>query len=246
VQGGPAPATRTNGATAGPASQASKPIAASSLLGRRSRASSFLKGGGSKKLKTIAEAPSPFDASAQAEASDDAAAQRNDKVIVFSQWTSMLDLVEGALNGAGYAFRRVDGSLSIVQREEQLKDFKTRHDVKVLLLSLRAASLGLNLVVANHVVLLDLWWNPSVEDQAIDRTHRIGQAKGVHVTRITVKDTVEDRILELQERKREIVNAAFGADGSGGGGRAAHGLGSRDSVRYILHPIECLCKAGCV
>jgi SNF2 family DNA or RNA helicase len=188
--------------------------AATAMLGRKSRASSFLKGS-AKKLRTVGAAPSPFGAAAAGVA---AALPPRDKVIVFSQWTSMLDLVEAALRDSGYAFRRVDGSLSLAQREEQLCDFKTRPSVCVLLLSLRAASLGLNLVVANHVVLLDLWWNPAVEDQAIDRTHRIGQSKGVHVTRITVKDTVEDRILQLQQRKREIVNAAFGTGGAGGGG----------------------------
>jgi SNF2 family DNA or RNA helicase len=100
-------------------------------------------------------------------------------------------------------------------------------NVVVLLLSLRAASLGLNLVIANHVVLLDLWWNPAVEDQAVDRAHRIGQTRHVHVTRITVADTVEDRILQLQEKKREVINATFGADG-GGVGKAQ--LTSQDLV----------------
>lgn len=181
-------------------------------LGRRSRASSFLKSGGTKTLKTMKVSPLGSAKVELGSASTDGPVR--DKVIVFSQWTSMLDLVEVALKDEGYSFRRVDGRLSLTQREEQLQNFKTKPDVSVLLLSLRAASLGLNLVVANHVVLLDLWWNPSVEDQAIDRTHRIGQAKGVHVIRITVKDTVEDRILELQERKREIVCAAFGQGGA--------------------------------
>jgi SNF2 family DNA or RNA helicase len=184
------------------------------MLGRRSRASSFLKAG-SKKMRSSSGVPISATAGHLGNVSGGGAPQR-DKVIVFSQWTSMLDLVEQALRRAGYEFRRIDGRMNLMQREEQLKDFKMRAKVSVLLLSLRAASLGLNLVVANHVVLLDLWWNPSVEDQAIDRTHRIGQGKGVHVTRITVKDTVEDRILQLQERKREIVQTAFGQGGKGG------------------------------
>lgn len=138
------------------------------------------------------------------------------KVVVFSQWTSMLDLVEIALQEDGYDFRRLDGTMSLTHRDTQLEDFKTKPQVVVLLLSLRAASLGLNLVIANHVVLLDLWWNPSVEDQAVDRAHRIGQTRHVHVTRITVANTVEDKILQLQERKREVINATFG-DGSGAG-----------------------------
>ena len=187
------------------------------MLGRRSRVGSFLKAGATKKLKTVPLSPQAATSQLSNGASAVVAAQ--DKVIVFSQWTSMLDLVEKALAESGYQFRRVDGTMSLMQREEHLQDFKTRRSVCVLLLSLRAASLGLNLVVANHVVLLDLWWNPAVEDQAIDRTHRIGQRKGVHVTRITVKDTVEDKILELQERKREIVNATFGKGGAAGEAR---------------------------
>ena len=128
----------------------------------------------------------------------------------------MLDLVEIALQEDGYGFRRLDGTMSLAHRDAQLEDFKTQPNVVILLLSLRAASLGLNLVIANHVVLLDLWWNPSVEAQAIDRAHRIGQTRHVHVTRITVANTVEDKILQLQEQKREVINATFG-DGGGGG-----------------------------
>ncbi|RWW38072.1 hypothetical protein BHE74_00056726 [Ensete ventricosum] len=87
-------------------------------------------------------------------------------------------------------------------------------------MSLKAASLGLNLVVACHVLLLDLWWNPTTEDQAIDRAHRIGQTRPVTVSRLMVRDTVEDRILVLQytclqEKKREMVASAFGKDESG-------------------------------
>ena len=192
-----------------------QPVPASLMLGRRSRASSLLKAGAKRPRAT----PTPTRASAGAAPAAPLPEVRADKVIVFSQWTTMLDLVEGALGGAGYEFRRVDGRMSVAQREEQLQDFKRRPHVRVLLLSLRAASLGLNLVAANHVVLLDLWWNPSVEDQAIDRTHRIGQAKGVRVTRITVRDSVEDKILDLQARKREIVSAAFGGGGGGGAAR---------------------------
>ncbi|RRT67318.1 hypothetical protein B296_00024458 [Ensete ventricosum] len=87
--------------------------------------------------------------------------------------------------------------------------------VTVMIMSLKAASLGLNLVAACHVLLLDLWWNPTTEDQAIDRAHRIGQTRPVTVSRLTVKDTVEDRILALQ--KREMVASAFGEDESGAG-----------------------------
>lgn len=85
----------------------------------------------------------------------------------------------------------------------------------MLLVSLKAASLGLNLTAAKYVVLMDLWWNPSMEEQAIDRAHRIGQARTVRLMRLTIADTVEDRILALQEKKRKLAEAALG-DGDAG------------------------------
>jgi len=144
------------------------------------------------------------------------AAPPADKVIVFSQWTSMLDLLEAPLRGARHAFRRLDGTMSVAARERAVADFTGRPDVFVLLVSLKAAALGLNLVAANHVVLLDLWWNPTQEAQAIDRAHRIGQTREVRVTRITIPGTVEDRILGLQARKQAVVDAALSCGGAGG------------------------------
>ncbi|KAL0027476.1 hypothetical protein WJX77_004115 [Trebouxia sp. C0004] len=138
-----------------------------------------------------------------------------EKVIVFSQWTSMLDLVEMALKKEKFVFRRLDGSMSMANRDQAIIDFQEKSGVNILIVSLKAAALGLNLVAANHVVLLDLWWNPTIEEQAIDRAHRIGQTRTVHVTRITIKGTVEERILALQESKRKIVSAAFGDDSGG-------------------------------
>jgi SNF2 family DNA or RNA helicase len=194
---------------------AAKQPVPSLLLGRRGKSSAFLKG--------LARKSRPFKSGSAlaslAASSSKSSDLSGDKVIVFSQWTSMLDIVEVALAKEGFEFRRVDGTMSLSQREQQISDFKTDSNVVVLLLSLRAASLGLNLVVANYVVLLDLWWNPSVEDQAIDRAHRIGQMRNVNVVRITVRDTVEDRILKLQERKRDIINAAFGNAGNASGNR---------------------------
>ncbi|GKB77169.1 helicase-like transcription factor CHR28, partial [Tanacetum coccineum] len=87
--------------------------------------------------------------------------------------------------------------------------------VAVMLMSLKAGNLGLNMVSASHVILLDLWWNPATEDQAVDRAHRIGQTRSVTVSRLTIKDTVEDRILALQEEKRKMVASAFGEDRGG-------------------------------
>lgn len=138
-----------------------------------------------------------------------------EKAIVFSQWTRMLDLLEGCLKKSSIQYRRLDGTMSIVARDKAVKDFNTLPEVSVMIMSLKAASLGLNMVAACHVLLLDLWWNPTTEDQAIDRAHRIGQTRPVTVLRLTVKDTVEDRILALQQKKREMVASAFGEDEKG-------------------------------
>ncbi|KAL4347297.1 hypothetical protein GQ457_17G004550 [Hibiscus cannabinus] len=138
------------------------------------------------------------------------------KAIVFSQWTGMLDLVEHSLHHHGISYRRLDGKMTLFSRDQNVKDFNTDPEITVMLMSLKAGNLGLNMVSACHVILLDLWWNPTTEDQAIDRAHRIGQTRPVTVTRITIKDTVEDRILSLQDEKRKMVASAFGEDQGGG------------------------------
>ncbi|KAG2645040.1 hypothetical protein PVAP13_2KG394400 [Panicum virgatum] len=120
------------------------------------------------------------------------------KAIVFSQWTGMLDLLELSLNTNLIQYRRLDGTMSLNLRDKAVKDFNTDPEVRVMIMSLKAGNLGLNMVAACHVILLDLWWNPYAEDQAVDRAHRIGQTRPVTVSRLTVKDTVEDRILALQ------------------------------------------------
>ncbi|XP_056168840.1 helicase-like transcription factor CHR28 isoform X2 [Syzygium oleosum] len=138
------------------------------------------------------------------------------KAIVFSQWTSMLNLVEQNLNQFCIQYRRLDGTMTLSARDKAVKEFNTDPEIVVMLMSLKAGNLGLNMVAACHVILLDLWWNPTTEDQAIDRAHRIGQTRPVTVSRITIKDTVEDRILALQEEKRKMVASAFGEDQGGG------------------------------
>ncbi|KAI4368176.1 hypothetical protein MLD38_016763 [Melastoma candidum] len=151
-----------------------------------------------------------------AESSSDTKKPAGEKAIVFSQWTGMLDLLEACLKDSSIQYRRLDGTMSVLARDKAVKDFNTVPEVTVMIMSLKAASLGLNMVSACHVLLLDLWWNPTTEDQAIDRAHRIGQTRPVTVLRLTVKDTVEDRILALQQKKRVMVASAFGEDESGG------------------------------
>lgn len=132
------------------------------------------------------------------------------KSIVFSQWTSMLDLCEIPLKRAGIKFVRLDGSMAHYQREKAVSTFNNDPSVTVFLISMKAGGLGLNLVSASHVFLLDPWWNPATEDQAIDRVHRLGQTKPVHVTRFVIAGSIEERILELQDRKKTIAQGALG------------------------------------
>ncbi|CAN6481877.1 unnamed protein product [Victoria cruziana] len=140
---------------------------------------------------------------------------RPEKAIVFSQWTSMLDLLEISLKNSCINYRRLDGTMSLAARDKAVREFNTVPEVTVMIMSLKAGNLGLNMVAANHVVLLDLWWNPTTEDQAIDRAHRIGQTRPVTVSRLTIENTIEDRILALQEEKRKMVASAFAEDQTG-------------------------------
>jgi SNF2 family DNA or RNA helicase len=133
------------------------------------------------------------------------------RALVFSQWTSLLDLIEPHLHAAETKFVRLDGSTT--DRGAVVNAFQADDGPPVMLLSLKAGGTGLNLTAADHVFLVDPWWNPAVEDQAADRTHRIGQDKPVMVYRMVARDTVEERILELQERKRRLAQAALSEAG---------------------------------
>jgi len=130
------------------------------------------------------------------------------KALVFSQWTSMLDLLEPHLVSNSMAFVRLDGSTR--DREEVVRTFQSEEGPPVMLLSLKAGGTGLNLTAADHVFLLDPWWNPAVEDQAADRAHRIGQQRPVIIHRLVAEATIEESILALQGRKREVAEAALG------------------------------------
>lgn len=129
-------------------------------------------------------------------------------VLVISQWTGMLDLIEVALRNSGITYGRLDGSQSQRTRERVLSSFKDSM-VEVLLVSMRAGCLGLNLCKASLVYLCDPWWNPAVEDQAINRVHRLGQTKPVLIKRLVVSGTVETALLALQEKKRAMANSAL-------------------------------------
>ena len=145
----------------------------------------------------------------------DEAVQEGHKALVFSQWTSLLDRVEPALRAAGIDFCRLDGSTR--DRGAVVERFQSASGPPVFLLSLQAGGTGLNLTAADHVFLLDPWWNPAVEEQAADRAHRIGQDKPVFVHRLVAEDTVEERILALQERKRALAEGVLGTGGAAAG-----------------------------
>ncbi|KAG0262624.1 hypothetical protein DFQ27_002245 [Actinomortierella ambigua] len=131
------------------------------------------------------------------------------KSVVFSQWTSMLDLIEDGLKENRIKFTRLDGRMQRNDRTTAMIDFRDKRDVNVILISLKAGGVGLNLTAAQRVYLMDPHWNPSVESQAIDRIHRLGQTKPVDVIRFIIKDSIEGNILELQKRKSELADMTF-------------------------------------
>ncbi len=135
------------------------------------------------------------------------------KALVFSQWTSLLDLIEPELKAAEIPFERLDGSTS--DRGGVTARFQDPSGAPVMLISLKAGGTGVNLTAADHVFLVDPWWNPAVEAQAADRAHRIGQERPVMVYRLVSQGTVEEKILGLQEKKRALFEAALGEASAG-------------------------------
>lgn len=135
--------------------------------------------------------------------------EENPKIVLFSQWTSFLTLLEPHLREIGIKFTRLDGTMTVNQRDAALKAFDNDPDCSILLASLAVASVGLNLVVANTVIMCDSWWAPSIEDQAVDRIYRLGQKRECSVFKLVVRDSIEQRVLGIQEDKRALMRAAF-------------------------------------
>ncbi|KAH8725061.1 SNF2 family N-terminal domain-containing protein [Phaeosphaeriaceae sp. PMI808] len=154
------------------------------------------------------------------------------KVIVFSQFTSMLDLIEPFLKRESYNFTRYDGSMRNDLREASLHKLRNDKRTRVLLCSLKCGSLGLNLTAASRVVIMEPFWNPFVEEQAIDRVHRLNQTVDVTVYRLSIHNSVEERILELQEAKRKLANAAIE------GGKAIGKLSMKDILALFRRDAE--------
>ena len=137
--------------------------------------------------------------------------------LVFSQFTTFLDLVEPALAARGIPFLRLDGSTPVAARRALVGRFQKSVEPLVFLLSLKAGGRGLNLTRANYVIHLDPWWNPAVENQASDRAHRIGQTRKVTVLRLIIRHTVEEKMLVLKERKQRLYRALLEEGRDGGG-----------------------------
>ncbi len=134
------------------------------------------------------------------------------KAIVFSQFVSFLDLIEYRIKIGGIDCQKLSGHMSVDARDTALNDFRSNSDVKVLLISLKAGGVALNLTCASRVFLMDPWWNPAAENQAIDRIHRIGQYKPIHAVRFIIGNSIEERIIKLQEKKKLVFDSTIGGD----------------------------------
>ena len=148
------------------------------------------------------------------------------KALVFSQFTSFLSLLRTDLDARGLASQYLDGRTR--DRAARVRAFQEDPSCGLFVISLKAGGLGLNLIAADYVFLLDPWWNPAVERQAIDRTHRIGQTRAVTAYRLVAKDTVEEKVLALQAEKRALADALFE-----GRGRALAEL-TRQELEWLL------------
>jgi len=131
------------------------------------------------------------------------------KVVIFSQWTSFLNIIQHQLNEFGYKYARIDGSMPARARDAAITALETDPETRILLASLSVCSVGLNLVAADTVILADSWWAPAIEDQAVDRVHRLGQTRPCTVWRLVMENSIEERVLEIQKEKRKLVGKAF-------------------------------------
>ncbi|MEY4586804.1 MAG: hypothetical protein RIT05_1222 [Bacteroidota bacterium] len=152
----------------------------------------------------------------------------NHKALVFSQFLGMLALIRTKLEELEIPYVYFDGSTTAPEREKAIQQFQQLDKIRVFLISLKAGGVGLNLTAADYVYIMDPWWNPAVEQQAIDRTHRIGQTKNIFAYRMICKDSIEDKILQLQDRKKALAKDII-TDDSG----FVKSL-SREDVEYLF------------
>ena len=149
----------------------------------------------------------------------DELARRSRRILVITRpWCFAVPwyvaLIRAKLEELGVKYEYFDGSTSAPDREKAIQSFQNNDEVRVFLISLKAGGVGLNLTAADYVYIVDPWWNPAVEQQAIDRTHRIGQTKNIFAYRMICKDTIEDKILQLQEKKRALAKDIISDDAS--------------------------------
>lgn len=158
----------------------------------------------------------------------------SEKTIIFSQFTSMLDLLEIPMEDLKFNYGRYDGAMNPKQRNAAVEKFTDDPTHKIMLVSLKAGNAGLNLNVASQVIILDPFWNPFIEEQAIDRAHRIGQTRPVNIHRLLIENTVEDRIIDLQEKKRNLINRALDETAS----KSLSRLGRRELAYLFVSEIR--------
>ncbi|PHH64817.1 hypothetical protein CDD81_3883 [Ophiocordyceps australis] len=135
--------------------------------------------------------------------------QPSSKIVIFSQWTSFLNIIQNQLVNQGIKLCRIDGSMNADKRDRAIEALDNDADTRVMLASLAVCSVGLNLVSADTAILADSWWAPAIEDQAVDRIHRLGQTRTTTVWRLVMENTVEERVVAIQGEKRELVGKAF-------------------------------------
>lgn len=152
----------------------------------------------------------------------------NHKALIFSQFLGMLGLIKAEMEKLNIPYVYFDGSTSMTEREKAIRAFQDNEDTRVFLISLKAGGVGLNLTAADYVYIVDPWWNPAVEQQAIDRTHRIGQTKSIFAYRLICKDTIEEKIMMLQERKLNLVKDLIADD------NAFFKQLTKDDIAYLL------------
>ncbi|CAG5175025.1 uncharacterized protein ALTATR162_LOCUS10818 [Alternaria atra] len=161
------------------------------------------------------------------------ASDPTNKTIIFSQWTSFLDILEPHLTLYGLKYVRIDGSMSATQRDVALEALDSDPATTIMLASLAVCSVGLNLVAANQVIMADSWWAPAIEDQAVDRVHRLGQKRETKVFRLVVEGSVEERVLGIQEEKRKLMGLAFAEKEGGKQRKKRAGAGLGDLQRLL-------------
>uniref|UniRef100_A0A8C9H5W1 Variant-silencing SET domain-containing protein-like n=1 Tax=Piliocolobus tephrosceles TaxID=591936 RepID=A0A8C9H5W1_9PRIM len=154
----------------------------------------------------------------------------DDKCLIFSQYCSMLDLIEYHLKKNNIICSKLLGCMTMLSRNNILYNFNEDKQLRVLLISLKAGGEGLNLQVANRIFIVDPWWNPAAELQAIQRAHRIGQTKTVYATRFIIENTVEEKIIQLQNKKQLVFDCTIGNSNS-----AMEKL-TKDDLAFIFQP----------